>query len=188
MQTIKELKDSFVSETKLIITDVKNFYTFSDYQINWKPEPKRWSIAECINHLSVTNKLYYNEMTAQFATKQIRCDCSSTPVKHKFFSKLIIKSVDPSNLKKVKTFKVFMPSASKYSKSVFDEFIEVQEKLINLINSFKELNLNKYIMASPAAKFIKENFSDVLEIIRLHDRKHLIQAQNIFNHKNFPKN
>ena len=43
-------------------------------------------------------------------------------------------------------------------------------------------------MSSPAAKIIKENFSDVLEIIRLHDRRHFNQAEKLFNHPNFPKN
>lgn len=34
MQTIKQLKDTFVSDTKLIIEDVKNFYKLSDNQIS----------------------------------------------------------------------------------------------------------------------------------------------------------
>lgn len=142
----------------------------------------------CINHLSVTNTLYFNEIKNKFTTKQIRTDCSLTPVKHKFISKFITKYVDPSNRKKVKTFKVFMPSASKHTKDVFNKFIRIQEKLIKLISSYEEFDLNRYKMAMPASRFVKENFSDVMEIIRLHDRRQLIQAQNIFNHSNFPKN
>ena len=126
-----------------------------------------WSIAECVDHLIVTNKLYLKEFEKQFAEKQIKTDYSKTEVKHKWLSKFIIKTVDPANIKKSKTFPVFRPSMSKYKKDVFDYFNEVQNNLINLVSSAKDLDFNKYVMSSPAAKIIKENFCDVLEIIRL---------------------
>jgi hypothetical protein len=64
----------------------------------------------------------------------------------------------------------------------------MQNQFINLLSTAKNLNLNEYVMSSPAAKIIKENFCDVLEIIRLHDRRHFNQAEKLFNHPNFPKN
>ncbi len=188
MKTIKQLKDTFISDTASIIKDVHKFNSLSENQINWKPNADRWSIAECIDHLFVTNKLYLVEMENQFRVERIKADCSLTPVKHNFMSRFIIKGVDPANTKKTKTFKVFLPSRSNHGKNIFNDFIDLQNKFINLISSYKDLNLNKYKMSSPAARFIKENFSDVLEIIRLHDRRHLNQAQNIINNSNFPKN
>lgn len=187
LKTIKELTDKFISETELIIKDFKSFSSLSENQINWKPDIQSWSIAECVDHLAVTNKLYLVEFEKQFAKEQIKTDCSAAAVKHKWLSKFIIKSVDPNNPKKVKTFNVFSPSQSNYSKSVFNNFYNVQKSLINLISSSSGLNLNKYIMSSPAARIIKENFCDVLEIIRLHDRRHFNQVQRIFNQPNFPR-
>ena len=118
--------------------------------------------------------------------KQLTTDCSKTLVKHKFISKLLIKSVDPNNLKKVKTFGVFKPSQSNYSIEIFKKFEDLQKGFIILLRSFNNLDLNKYIMSSPASKLVKENFCDVLEIIRLHDRRHSNQAQRLLNHNNFP--
>lgn len=188
MQTIKQLKEKFISDTESLLKDFNKFKSLSKDQINWKPDDKSWSIAECIDHLLVTNKLYLDELEKQFSAKQIKTDCSITEVKHKLLSEFIIRSVNPDNVKKVKTFTVFMPSASNYSNEVFLKFFDQQKELINLISSFNNLNLNKYIMSSPAAKLIKENFCDVLEIIRLHDRRHFNQAERVFNHPDFPKN
>ena len=42
-------------------------------------------------------------------------------------------------------------------------------------------------MSSPVNKFIKENFCDVLEIIRLHDERHFNQAKKVLYHSSFPK-
>lgn len=188
MHTIKQLKEKFISDTESLLKDFNKFKSLSENQINWKSDNKSWSIAECVDHLLVTNKLYLDEVEKQFALKQIKTDCSITEVKHKLLSKFIIKSVNPDNIKKVKTFSVFMPSASNYSKEVFSKFIDQQKELINLISSFNNLNLNKYTISSSASKLIKENFCDVLEIIRLHDRRHFNQAERVFNHNGFPKN
>jgi len=188
LQTIQQLKEKFISDTELVLKDFGKFKSLSEDQINWKPANGSWSIAECVDHLVVTNKLYLNEFEKQFAGKQIKTDYSKAEVKHKWLCKFIIKGVDPANIKKSKTFPVFMPSMSNYKKDVFDSFFEVQNNLINLVSSAKDLDLNKYAMSSPAAKIVKENFCDVLEIIRLHDRRHFNQAERVFNHLNFPKN
>lgn len=188
MQTINQLKDIFISDTESVIKDFYNYNSLSENQINWKTDLQSWSIAECVDHLYVTNKLYFDEFEKQFSQKQINTDCSKTPVKHKFLSKLIIKSVDPNNLKKVKTFAVFQPVSSMYSNDILSRYSDQQSEFINLLSSFKDLDLNKYIMCSPANRFIKENFCDVLEIIRLHDKRHFLQTKRVIDHPNFPKN
>ena len=188
METIQQLKEKFISDTESVLKDFNKFKLLSEEQINWKPSAENWSIAECVDHLVVTNKLYFNEFEKQFADSQIKTDYAKAQVKHKWLSKFIIKSVDPANIKKAKTFPVFMPSRSKHTKDVFNSFYEVQNGLINLLSTAINLDLNKYVMSSPAAKIIKENFCDVLEIIRLHDRRHFNQTERLFNHPNFPQN
>jgi hypothetical protein len=188
LQTIQQLQDKFNTDTELVIKDFEKFKILSEDQISWKSSQANWSIAECVDHLLVTNRLYLKEFEKQFDEKRIKTECSKIEVKHKWLSKFIMKSADPSNSKKVNTFAVFMPSTSNYSKKVLDDFSDLQNKLINIVRFAKDLNLNEYVMSSPAAKIIKENFNDVLEIIRLHDRRHFNQAEKLYNHPNFPKN
>ena len=188
MQSIQQLKDNFKADTETVIKDLEKFKNLSINQINWKPFAEGWGIAECIDHLFVTNKLYLTEFEKQFAQKQITTDCANTKSKHKLMSKFIIKSVNPANVKKVKTFPVFMPSKNNHSHDVFEEFKRIQTDLINIVFAYKDLDFNRYVMSSPAAKIIKENFCDVLEIIRLHDRRHFNQAERVLNHSNFPEN
>lgn len=186
MQTIKQLKDKFISDSETFLFEIEKLNELSDAQLNLKPTEDSWSIAECIEHLSITNKLYFDEIEKQFSEKHITCKDEETPVKHRFFGKLIIKAVDPSNIKKTKTFSVFQPSKSYITKDSITKLIEVQKSLSNLISSSVNLNTNRYSMSSPASKFIKENFSDVLEIIRLHNKRHLIQIENLLTNDNFP--
>ena len=70
MQSIQQLKDRFISDTESVIKDFGKFKTLSESQINWKPSPENWSIAECVDHLIVTNKLYLKEFEKQFSEKK----------------------------------------------------------------------------------------------------------------------
>jgi uncharacterized damage-inducible protein DinB len=90
LETIQQLKDKFISETESVIKDFGKFKSLSEDQINWKLSAESWSIAECVDHLIVTNKLYFNEFEKQFAEKQLKTDYSKTQVKHKWLSKFII--------------------------------------------------------------------------------------------------
>ena len=38
---------------------VREFSDLSEIQINWKPSPKSWSIAECLEHLIISNRIYF---------------------------------------------------------------------------------------------------------------------------------
>lgn len=187
MQTIKQFKDNFIYDSESFLSEIKKLNELSDAQLNWKPTEDSWSIAECIEHLSITNQLYFDEIEKQFSEKQITCKDEETSVKHSFFGKLIIRAVDPSNIKKTKTFTVFQPSKSYITKDSITKLIEVQKSLINLISSSINLDTNRYSMSSPASKLIRESFSDVLEIIRLHNKRHLIQIEKLLTNDNFPK-
>ncbi|GMU95345.1 DinB family protein [Ignavibacterium album] len=83
-QTIKELREIFISDSESFINEINKLYSLSENELNWKATSETWSIAECIDHLAVTNKLYFNKMEKQFAEKQIICIDSKEYVKHKF--------------------------------------------------------------------------------------------------------
>lgn len=187
MQTIKQLKDKFISDSESFLFEIKKLNELSDTQLNWQPNEDAWSIAECIEHLSITNQLYFDKIEKQLSEKQINCKDEETSVKHRFFGKLIIKAVAPSNIKKTKTFSVFQPSKSYITKNSITKLIEVQKSLINLISSSINLDTNRYSISSPASKLIKVNLSDVLKIIRLHNKRHLIQIEKLLTNDNFPK-
>ncbi|NWF49990.1 MAG: DinB family protein [Ignavibacteriaceae bacterium] len=185
---IKELVEAFLNDTNQQIIEISAFNKLSGNQLNWKYSSELWSIAECISHLNVTNKIYLSEFESKFKDRNLpQTDPLNTRVKHSFFGRLIIKAVDPSNQKKMKTFKIFNPVQKDFGKEVLEEFVLIQKKISELILNNRNINFNKIKMSSPANKLIKENYSDLLEIIKLHNKRHMNQAIRILNDKNFPQ-
>ncbi|HWQ03541.1 MAG TPA: DinB family protein [Candidatus Nitrosotenuis sp.] len=44
---------------------LRSISKISDAQYNWKPAPERWSVAECAEHLALTEDLIYKMITEQ---------------------------------------------------------------------------------------------------------------------------
>lgn len=164
----------------------KTFSHLSENQLNWKPNPDSWSVGECISHLVTTNKLYINKIEKILASVSFSEE-KEFPYKQSLFGKFIAKGVDPANVRKTKTFKVFYPLTSNIQKNVIDEYAESSKKFIDLTQKMLSLDLKKYKLSSPANKWIKLNLGDPLIIIPLHDERHLNQAERVMNHKDFSK-
>ena len=164
---------------------IKSFSYLSENQFNWKPDPESWSVGECLSHLVNSNGLYLNKIENIINSLPTGSE-NDFPYKQSFMGKMIVKGVDPSNIKKSKTFKVFFPSSSDIQKNIIDEYAKSSKKLIELCNNVLHLDLKKINLSSPVNKLIKLNLGDPLIIIPKHDERHLNQAERVMSQKGFP--
>jgi uncharacterized damage-inducible protein DinB len=157
-------------------------------QINWKPAEKAWSVAECLDHLIVSNKLYFqvfediknNRVKNSFWTK--------IPGWSSFCSKMILKSVDPENVRKVKTFKVFFPTASDYARTIVDQFLENQHRLAAYLHELDGYDDHKKIkVTSPASAKVVLTLESAVNILWKHEVRHLNQAKRLTVMDGFPQ-
>jgi hypothetical protein len=187
MITTKDLIENSIKAFNNNLLRIENtFVSVSENQLNWKPDAENWSIGECINHLTITNAKYFHNMdNVTIKSKVITKDDYS--YEQSFTGKLLTKAVDPLNVKKIKTFKVFNPTLSSIPSSIVDEYKLTARKLIELINLLKGVNLKKTKFSSPVNKLIRMNLGDPLIFIPRHDERHLNQAEQIMKHKEFPK-
>lgn len=165
---------------------LKTFSYLSEKQLNWKPAPDVWSVGECISHLVNSNGLYLVKIEKILSSVPVSKG-KDFPYNQSFVGKMIAKGVDPANVKKSKTFKVFFPDESEISTSIINEYIASSEKFIDLVNRLRHLNFKKIKLSSPANKLLRMNLGDPLIIIPPHDERHLNQAERVMKHKDFPK-
>ena len=163
---------------------IKSFLYLSENQFNWKPHPESWSVGECLSHLINSNKLYLNKIEHILSLQPIGSE-QDYLYSQSFMGKMIAKEVDPKNVKKVKTFKMFYPASSKFKKNIIDEYIKCCEKLIDLAGKMKHLDLKKIKLSSPVNVLIRLNLGDPLIIIPKHDERHLNQAERLMSQKEF---
>lgn len=176
-----------INKTKINIERaLKTFSKLTSAQLNWKINPNSWSVAECLSHLVNSNGLYL-EKFRQIINTDSSGEQKDFSYSQSFSGKFITKGVDPSNQRKTKTFKPFYPDSSNIKENILEDYIKTSKELISLDEKMKHLDLKKIKLSSPVNFIIRLNLGDPLIFIPKHDERHLIQAERVMNHKDFPK-
>lgn len=164
-----------------------SFAMLTEQQLNWKPNDESWSIAECLDHLIVTNEKYLQVFEAVKNGSNQKNFWMNLPFYSKICGNLILKSVDPDNLTKIRTFGVFMPRYSNYAKQIVCDFEDSQNKLIESIKELDKFNHDKVKIASPVNAKMVFTLKDACNIIWKHSVRHLNQAKRLETLEAFPQ-
>jgi hypothetical protein len=166
---------------------VTDFGDLSEEDLNWKPSPKVWSIAQNIDHLMVINNTYYPVI------ESVRNNTYTLPWIGKigfmvdFMGKIILGSVRPDRKKKMKTFPLWEPASSNVGKDIFQRFKSHQERLKVLISDTEDLVQKGTVISSPANKNIVYKLETAFDIIITHEKRHLEQARELLQLKSTGK-
>jgi len=156
------------------------FGSLSNEQLNWKPDPNTWSIAQNIDHLITINETYFP------ITKAIRQGDYRLPFTAKFgflvrfFGDQILKASQPERKNKMKTFPVWEPASSKVPTGIIERFKTHQETLKKWIEDAQGLAAQGQVISSPANKYIVYKLEKAFEIIVNHERRHFNQAKEVY--------
>jgi len=136
--TTKDFLQARKNETLMILEVIKNeFEPLGNDIFNTKPEPKKWSVAECIQHLNMTLKIYIPQMVLAVQNKHLYNGQKENFI-HSFLGKMAVKSMTPKenneNPMKMKTFNILKPNLVEYKNSeVIDSFKGFQSDILNII-------------------------------------------------------
>lgn len=175
--TQREILEKFKNDAEKQNHLIKEkFFTAQNEILNFKPYPEKWSAAQCVDHLITTNNLYYNKLNGLSSKDNLPLSITDAPIKSTFFGRLLIKSVNPDNIKKYKTFGVLNPSNSNFDRIIFEKFILLQNDFVKLIDKLSNFNLFKIKISSPASNLVSLNSAEVFWLINYHNERHLNQA------------
>lgn len=179
---------AFATDLQTISDEVaKQFGTLSTEQLNWKPNTDTWSIAQCLEHLIIINKAYFDTFDKIIKDEKEFSFWESLPVLPSFFGKMLIKQLQPSNTQKYKTVEQMLPSSSTLSDDIIEQFLAHQQQLINYVGQLNEVAHTKIILTSPVASFVTYNLADAMAIITIHEQRHYQQALLVQQAVNFPQ-
>jgi hypothetical protein len=156
------------------------FGQLTQEQLNQKPDPTAWSIAQNIDHLIVINSTYYPII------KQVKENRYQLPWLGKigflvsFLGKAILRSVQPDRKTRTKTFPIWEPAKSDIGSDILVRFAEHQERLKQMIISCADLLQTGTIISSPANKNIVYKLETAFDIIVAHERRHFEQAKEVY--------
>jgi hypothetical protein len=159
-----------------------------DEQFNWSPAAGVWSIAQCLDHLNVTNTLYLDRIKPAIAAAKAAGYTRLEPIASSWWGRKFIESQEPPVRLKFKTPGRVRPASRKLKAEVWPEFVRLHGQLRTLVSiDAPSVDLNKARFPNPFVPAIKMRAGTALYVLAAHDRRHLVQAQTIRQLPGFPR-
>ena len=179
-----------LQEVRSAIDDVardaaSTFGALTPAQLNWRPDPTHWSVAQCFEHLLTSNRL-----TKQGGDDALhgrsRTIWQRVPVLPRLLGPALIRSQTPGTARKFKAPAKAQPTSSDVPADVIQRFVDQHQELAVWTTSFGETDAARAIMVSPFLGFIAYSVLDGCRLLVAHDRRHFEQARRVTSSSGFP--
>lgn len=158
---------------------VQRFGALNAAQLNWKPAPDQWSIAQNIQHLIIINESYYPVLESLHQNRYRVPFWGKIGFLTSWLGKAILSSVQPDRRRKMKTFTIWQPADSNLPADIVQQFVQHHEQLKKNIAAALPFVEKGAVIASPANRNIVYKLADAFDIITTHEQRHLQQASEI---------
>jgi hypothetical protein len=146
-------------------------------RLDFRDGDNSWSILECFEHLNLYGDFYIPEIETKINSSK---KLPTANFKSGVLGNYLAKSMLPKeNMNKMKTFKDKNPIRRSLNKRTVERFILQQERILDLLDKSRSINLNKTKTAISISKLIKLKLGDTFRVIVYHNERHIVQANNI---------
>lgn len=158
----------------------------TDLQFTWAPAPGAWSVAQCIEHLNVTARVYLPNLDEGIADAIRRGLYAEGPFTYNWFGRFAVRSMEPPARIRVKTLKSFEPADYRPRHEIMAAFRAYQVQFIDRLRQANGLDLARARVRSPASPWIRLPLGSAFALMAAHERRHLWQARRITSLPGFP--
>jgi len=154
---------------------------------NWRPEPDRWSIAECLSHLDVVGRRYMRKIDAGIASARAKGLTGRGPFRVGLLERWYLRMVEPPPPFRVKAPLVYVPAADPSGTAVLPSFLALQDEFRAQLREADGLDLARARVPSPAYKKMTVGLGTAFAAMAAHERRHLWQARQVRGSRSFPE-
>lgn len=177
-----------VAELRAVASEARrDFGGLSAEQLNWKPGADAWSVGQCFEHLIKTNDEYVPMLEQIISGARKSSFMERFSPLSAFWGKFLVKALQPESTRKLKTSQKFTPSASGVGADILDRFAGLQERLVEMIEATKSMNLKRIVITSPFNSLVTYNLIDAYRGVVAHERRHAAQARRVKESAGFPR-
>ncbi len=156
----------------------QRFGGLSSDEINRRTNPDSWSVGQCLEHLILSNELYYPDLDAIASGTHRNSFWQKWSPFSVFGARLLIYSQKSDG----RRYKVPIESAVPPSDAPADivvKFAAHHEVLISKLVACADADPYRTVITSPFMKFLTYRLVEVPEIIVEHERRHVRQAGRV---------
>ena len=182
LQTIASEAEKNSEAARLVAADL------TEAQLNWKPSPAAWSIAQCLEHLAITSRKFDSYFSVALESARKRRPLANAPAyKPSLVGGWLARQVNPDGGRNLPAPKVFRPSVVSSIHAPLDLFLDQQVKFIDFVKQCAGIDYNRTRLRSPVTPLMRYSLADAFVITVLHGQRHLGQSRRVREMAEFPR-
>ncbi|HET6837850.1 MAG TPA: DinB family protein [Gemmatimonadales bacterium] len=145
-----------------------------------RPDPARWSMAECVEHLNLTGQAYLPLLRAALEQgRSQRREGAPRRYRRDPVGWWMWRMAGPPVRHRVKTKSQFIPGSNRPLAALVAEFDRLQEEQLRCVLAADGMALGGLWIRSPFDPRIRYNAYSCLTILPRHQQRHLWQAEQV---------
>jgi hypothetical protein len=159
----------------------------TDAQLNWRPSEGRWSIAECVAHLTASGNLYLFPLDRVIQRGFDRAMFGGREFHPGWFGRLLIAQMEPPPRRRMRASKKILPQRVESGTRLVAEFDAMHRGLIDRVRKATSLDLSRVKIRSPIVPLLRMPLGTCFAFLLAHERRHLWQARQVRQEVGFPE-
>jgi len=179
--------DEFRSQFEQISSDAVALSSpLADDQFAWRPASTSWSVAECLEHLNATARIYLPALDEGIADAIRRGLYAEGPFTYNWFGRLYVRFNEPPVRWRLQALPQVYPAAGRSRREILAAFRAYQVQYIDRLRQANGVDLSRARVRAPAAKWLRIPLGTGFAVMVAHERRHLWQARKITGAPGFP--
>ena len=156
-------------------------------QLNWRPDERSWSIAQCLDHLNVANRVYLAPMLQAIEEARRKGAVRKGPIRPGFFGRWFVASMEAPPKRKLPAPRKIVPAVRKGRAELIEDWRLAQAEVNAVLREAAGIDLNGTRFVNPFISLIRFSVGTGFQVIAAHERRHLWQAEQVRGRAAFPQ-
>jgi hypothetical protein len=147
----------------------------------WQPRPGSWSIAECLDHLATSNRVYLAAMRPSAERARARGRLRRGPAVPGLLGGWFVRSLEPPARRglSVRAPRRIQPRHSPPLADAAQQFFASHHEVERFLAEFADLDLAGVGFPNPFIRGVRFSLATGLHVLAAHERRHLWQGRNV---------
>jgi len=175
VQVLQDQLDAICGDAEALVAGL------SERAGTWHSEADCWSVAECMDHLAITNRVYLDAMNEPSLRAREKGTLRQRPAVPGFVGRWFVKSLEPPVRAhfKMKAPRKITPRDTPSVADAFARFRASHDEVRAFVCSQADLDLATIQFPNPFVRGVSLSLATGLHVIAAHDRRHLWQAWRV---------
>lgn len=147
----------------------------------WHPAPDAWSVAQCLDHLAVSNRVYVKAMEGPAARAREQGRLRRGPAVPGIVGRWFVHYLEPpvTPRRKIRAPRLIVPRHEPTLEEAFTSFCASRADVRAFLRAVADLDLARIRFPNPFIRGIRFSLATGLHVIVAHERRHLWQAWRV---------